>query len=492
MRWLPSLLISALVLVSPFAVDAQTPFPNAPLDPAIQARLALSTRFLTMPRLLRDSLPNPNWLADRDRLVFWDETGPMAGAWILVDVPSGRLDPILPPAELRRQLAALADEPVDSLSQMSFVIAPDERAILFSFRGRPFRLDLTERRILAASDFEASVLSGALPAPGGARAATAGDGGFAVRDALGRVLVERSGEPDYEWSIPDKTWSLDSARLAVWRIDQRAVHRIPIVDYKSGAEEVAMIPYAKTGTPLPISELYLVEPEAGGLIRVAPAADEGYDWFAGWRADGRTALVLHLSRDGKRLDLSSVDRSGGRQILLREERPETNVGDLDFILDEWPLQVTPLDDGGFLWMSERDGWRHVYRYDRDGGLVGQVTHGDFPVRRIDAVTPDGALIVTASIDPERPYDEQLYRTSLDGGPLRPLGEARGLHRASVAPSGRFLLDTWSSPAQPRIREVVRIDDGDRLRLTASDDSAVRAMGWRPPEPLEVLAADGMT
>ncbi|MBQ1543801.1 MAG: S9 family peptidase [Caulobacteraceae bacterium] len=494
MRWFPALLIAALVLASPFPAPAQIVSPNAPLDPAAQARLELSGRFLRMPLLLRDSLVMPRWLADHDRLVFWDEIGPQAGTWVLVDARSGRRKPILPPVELRRQLSELTGEPVAALSQMQFVVAPDQGAILFSYKKRALRLGLADRRVRAAAGLDAFVLSGgtSAPTPGATLGAMARDGGFVVRDATGRVLVERSGEPNYDWTIPDKAWSPDGARLVVWRTDERAVHRIPIVDYESGLERVTMVPYAKTGTPLAKSELYLVQPKTGGVVRVAPAQDEGYDWFAGWRADGRTAFVLHLSRDGKRLDLSIIDGLGERRLLLREERAETNVGDLDFITEGWPLQVTPLEDGGFLWMSERDGWRHVYHYDGGGRLIGQITHGDFPVRRVNGVGPGGALLVTASIDPARPYDEQLYRTSLAGGPLQPLGEARGLHRATVAPSGRFVLDTWSSPTQPRIREMVRADGGDRLRLTASDDTAVKAIGWRPPEPLEVLAADGVT
>jgi dipeptidyl aminopeptidase/acylaminoacyl peptidase len=496
MHLLTPLLMSAVVLTSPFAAAAQEPSPNAPRDPAVQARLDLSTQFLKMPVLLRDSLVTPRWLADQDRLVFWDAFGPQAGSWVLVEARSGRRAPILPPDALRRQLADQTGQPVAALSQMQFQIAPDQKAILFSYRGRPFRLGLTDRKVRAAEGLDALVLSGATPAPGGTWAAKAADGGFVVRDATGRVAVERAGETDYGWQIPDKAWSPDGARLAVWRIDERTVHRIPIVDYEGGLERVTMFPYAKTGTPLPRPELHLVEPRTGEVVRVDPAGDEGYDWLAGWRADG-TALVLHLSRDGKRLDLSSVDRAGRRKLLLRETRPETNVGDLDFISESWAQQVTPLTDGGFLWMSERDGWRHVYRYDRDGGLVGPITRGGFPVRRVDGVGPDGAVFVTASIDPARPYDQQLYRTSLAGEALRPLdaqdrGDARGLHRATLSASTRFVLDSWSSPDQPRRRDLVSAEGRQRLRLTTSDDAAVKAIGYRPPEPLEVQAADGAT
>jgi len=486
------LLISVAVLAWPLAVNAQAPSPNLPRDPAVQARLDLSRRFLRMPQLLRDSLVTPRWLAKGDRLVYWDETGPWAGSWVLVDAGSGRRAPILPADQLRRRLGEVVGAPVPALSQMSFMIAPDQQAILFTYRQKPLRLDLVSARIGVASGLDALVLSGAQAAPSRAWAASIRDGGLTVTDPAGQPLVERAGETDYEWSLPEQAASPDGAWLAAWRTDQRAVHHIPIVDYGTPLERVTMAPYAKSGTPLGKSELYLIAPATGQVIRAEPAEGEGYDWFVGWRADGRSALVLHLSRDGKRLELSAVDPTGARRLLLRETRPETNVGDLDFISEGWSSQVMPLKDGGFLWMSEREGWRHVYRYDRDGGLIGQVTRGDFPVRRVNGVTPDGGIVVTASIDPARPYEERLFRTRLAGGPLRPLGTAAGLHRGIASPDGRFLIDIWSSPTSPRRREVVRADGGQRLQLTASDDSAARAMGWRPPEEVTVVAADGKT
>lgn len=492
MHRLAPLFLATLMCVSPDPVAAQSPSPNAPRDAALEARLDLAAQYLSMPTLLRDSLVTPRWLGDGDRLVFWDETGPLAGSWVLVEPGDGRREPVLPPDDLRRQLADLTGKPVDRLSQMQFVVAPDQEGLLFTFGDRPFRLGLRDRRVRVADALEAFVLAGAVVAPGGDWAAVAQDGAIEIRDASGAARFERAGEADYGWTLPDKAWSPDGARLAMWRTDQRALHRIPIVDYDGGLERVTMFPYPKTGTPLPVQELHLLDPASGQTVLVEPAEGEGYDWFAGWRPDGRSALVLHLSRDGKRLDLSAVDLLGQRRLLLREERAETNVADLDFIAEDWASQVTPLLDGGFLWMSERDGWRHVYRYDRDGGLIGRLTGGDFPVRRVDGVSQDGVVVVSAATDLKRPYDQHLYRTTLSGGPLEPLGDQQGLHRASPSPSGRFLLDSWSSPTQPRIREVVAVETRVRSRLTESDDSAVRSIGWRPPEMVEVLAADGVT
>ena len=92
---------------------------------------------------------------------------------------------------------------------------------------------------------------------------------------------------------------------------------------------------------------------------------------------------MRLSRTGKRLDLFAIDASGAARLLARDERPATFVAALEFTAGDWPMQVTPLPgDSGFLWMSERDVWRHVYHYGYDGALKKQVTAGAFRVHRV--------------------------------------------------------------------------------------------------------------
>ena len=254
-------------------------------------------------------------------------------------------------------------------------------------------------------------------------------------DEAGRTLVERTGTSDRAWQLPEKPWSPDG-RLAVWQIDQSAVHHIPVVDYTKAVERITMVPYAKVGTPIATARLYLSDPATSSLTPVKLPEDEGYDWLVGWRSD--KALILHLTRDGKRLDLLAVASDGSVQRLMREERRNTKVADLNFVIDGWRSQVTPLAHGrGFMWMSERDGWRHLYQFDEGGRLVRQVTRGAFPVARIDRVVEDGTLLVTAAGDLAAPYDELLYRVARNGT-LRRVATEPGIHLAYH----RRRVDTW--------------------------------------------------
>jgi dipeptidyl aminopeptidase/acylaminoacyl peptidase len=488
----PAIVTPALALASGEPAAAVTP------DAQLQARLDLADRFVRLPELIRDSLPPPQWLRDGDQLVFWSGREPDSGTWVLVSARTGAMKPLLPSAELRLQLSRLVGKTVQLPRWMDFAIAPDQRGIVFRFEGQPFGLSLSDGRVtaLAPTDRAALTLSRSnLFSPEGQSVAVQREGGFAVLGGDGRTQVDRSGEENYDWQLPDKAWSPNGRFLMVWRNDLRGVHKIPLVDYTSALERVTLAPYVKTGTPLASSELYVVEPATGRVTRIPPSEGETYDWFAGWRPDGGEALILHLSRDGKRLELSAVEPSSGKsRRILREERLESFVGGLDFAVEGWARQVTPLPDNtGFLWMSERDGWRHVYLYDYAGRLVRQVTRGAFPVHQVAGVAPKGdAVFLRASADSAAPYEHLFYRGSLKGGALKRLSSGSGMHVISLSPSGGYYIDAWSSRVQPRIRDVASTDGGTRFRLTTADASALAELGYTPPEALTVLAADGVT
>ena len=480
-------LILALLLVTDIAVAQSSPSRN---DVAVHLERARQVAYWS--DAIRDSLVAPQWLKAGDRLVFWDAIGANAGTWVLVDAAHGMRSLVIGPGELRAQLATLTGNDAALPRQMPFVLTPDDRGLIFAFGGMELRIDFADSRVrrVAAGMLDSLLLNGATLSPTADRAAVQQNEGFAVVDAAGRTLIERTGTSNRVWQLPEKPWSPDG-RLAVWEIDQSAVHRIPVVDYTEAVERVTMAPYAKVGTPIATARLHLFNPATGGLTPVKLPKDEGYSWLVGWRSD-KAALILHLARDGKRLDLLAVGSDGSIQRLVREERRDTKVANLNFAVDGWRSQVTPLANGrGFMWMSERDGWRHVYQYDEGGRLVRQVTRGAFPVARIDRVVEDGTLLVTAAGDPAAPYDELLYRVARNGM-LRPVATEPGIHLALPSLSGRYLVDSRSSWTSPRVRDLRHINGTVATRLTTADARAVPATGRIRPEPIKMLAADGTT
>ena len=320
--------------------------------------------------------------------------------------------------------------------------------------------------------------------------AQATNGDLIVSDSAGATRLTLSGAQNYGWGLAPRAWSPDRRLFIAIRRDDREVHRVPIVDYSSAVERVTYAPYPKTGTPLPVDELHIVEPAATAARPVQLDTRDATIWMLGWRRTASEAVVMRLSRTGKRLDLFAIEASGATRLLAYDERPATFVGALDFTTADWAWQVTQLpDDSGFLWTSERDGWRHVYHYGYDGASKKRVTSGAFPVHRV--VHVDAArrqIYVLASADQARPYDRQVYRVALDGTGFTALTSAPGQHDAVFSSSANFFVDTYSSLTQPHTVEL-RGTDGTLIKQLGQ---ASTAPDYTPPEPFRVKAADGTT
>jgi dipeptidyl aminopeptidase/acylaminoacyl peptidase len=318
------------------------------------------------------------------------------------------------------------------------------------------------------------------------------NGDLVVSDAAGVARLTLSGAQNHGWGLPPRAWNHDRRLFIALRVDTREIHRVPIVDYSSAVERVTYAPYPKTGTPLPVTELHIVDPAAAKTRPVQLDTRDATVWVLGWRSTVAEAIVMRLSRTGKRLDLFAIEATGATRLLAYDERPATFVGALDFTTAEWPWQVTALpDDSGFLWMSERDGWRHVYHYGYDGALKKQVTAGAFPVHRV--VHVDSArrqIYVIASGDSLRPYDRHVYRVALGGTGFTALTSAPGQHEPVFSPSGNFFVDSYSSLAQPHTVELRRADGTLIERLAQASTASLDAVAYTPPEPFRVKAADG--
>lgn len=497
-----------LLLAASVPAGAQQPSPEPPPPGAgFEARLAYARAMGAPGRLIQeggvrlprtglavsgDELGAPEWFRDGARIVRWSTSGPHPRTFVIVDPRARTQTPVLPGADLRAQLVTLLGREIELPGPgggINFALRPDQEGVYFRLGGRPFSLGFADRRVAAADPRDPAVMALGLGrlSPDRRRVATAREGGLTLSGPEG-AIVERAGEKDYEWSLPEQAWAPDSRYLLALRVDQRNVHRIPIVDYRTPIESVTTAPYAKVGTTLPRTEAYLVE-GATGQVRQLPALEEGYYNAVGWR--GGEALLLFRSRDGKVLELRAIDAStGAMRTVLREENRATFVTDLNFELGGWRSQVRPLPDG-FLWASERDGWRNLYLYGWDGRLVRQVTRGRTVVHEVLRATPREVFFL-ASEDGDSPYDRHVYRAPLSGGTARRLTEAPGIHNASVSPTGAYFVDVHSSRERPPVSELVAAGGGSRFPYLQADASALLRTGYRPPEGFTATADDGVT
>jgi len=291
-------------------------------------------------------------------------------------------------------------------------------------------------------------------------------------------------------------WAKDDSAIAYTRMDESGVKLVN--RYEIGAEGVTTVEqrYPFAGTPNAVVELFVMELESGEMRQVDLGEDpDFYLARVNYSPDG-TLAVQKQTRDQKTLDLIFVDPVTFEQsVVLTETQPNwVNLhSDLTFL------------DGGaqFIWTSERSGFNHIYLYRKNGELIRQLTSGDWPVAQtsrsgggVRAVDEAGGTVWFTGWR-DTPTENHLYRISLAGGEVEQVTEPGGWHEATVAPDGRFFVDSGEGPMRPPYT-AIRSPDGELLTWITKnplDDTHPYAPyldGHRPYEFSTMQTDDGTT
>ncbi|MCB1567864.1 MAG: DPP IV N-terminal domain-containing protein [Xanthomonadales bacterium] len=292
-------------------------------------------------------------------------------------------------------------------------------------------------------------------------------------------------------------WSPDSRHLALYRLvpgTQRRVVRVETAPLDQVQPKVQSQLYPKPGDAVDIEIPVVLTIENGK----AQAIDNAL--FAEpftlsplyFRADGKTLAFRYVQRDRKRIRLIEIVVDDGATRVVVEESADTFVNDWDgrsFFHDVGQRGDT------ILWMSERDGWNHLYRFDGKTGKATQLTHGDWAVRRVIHVDEARGEIWFAANgrEPGDPYFQHFYRVDFDGTHLVHLTPGEGWHELSLSPDLAYYIDTWSRLDKPNVTELRDARNARRLAsIEGGKVDALTAAGYRPPQVFVAPGRDGKT
>lgn len=303
--------------------------------------------------------------------------------------------------------------------------------------------------------------------------------------------------PDPEQPTPEIYWSPDSRYFVAMRHTlgaQRKVAYVRSAPKDRLQPELEFIPYLKPGDAVPYAKPHLFNVAERREIPVSDARFEN-PWEIGdlrWRADSDEFVFSFNERGHQTLRLLGVNAQTGEVRTLVEERSET------FINYSGKYFAEVLEDSHeIIWMSERDGWNHLYLYDMKTGQVkNQITRGEWPVRGVDKVDPEKRQIwfhASGRNSGEDPYHVHYYRIRFDGSGLTALTQGDGTHTVEHSPDWKYLVDTWSRVDLPPVSVLRRSEDGALVsRLEEADISEFEEAGWQPPERFTAKGRDGET
>ncbi|MBI5364531.1 MAG: S9 family peptidase [Planctomycetes bacterium] len=277
-------------------------------------------------------------------------------------------------------------------------------------------------------------------------------------------------------------WSPDSKSIAFLRLDETGVPIYTLVDDVKEPIVVEKWPYPRAGEKNPLVQLGVARADGSGTAWVDLSAWKDAEPIVvdvGWSP--KNALTFSVQdREQTWLELCTADATGKPAKLLRETTPAwvDNHGG-----------PTWLEDGTFLWFSERDGWKHLYRHRADGTQLAQVTKGAFEVRALHGVDEKRGWIYWSGTE-HSAIGGDVYRSKLDGTDLTRLTPKEGTHAASFSPGFARFLDTWSDAATPPQVRGHAADGKEEHVVDATGLPALAEFVYSTPEFLEVPTRDG--
>ena len=282
-------------------------------------------------------------------------------------------------------------------------------------------------------------------------------------------------------------WSPDGQHLAFYRMDQSMVADYPQVNIytREAAYEPDKYPMAGMTSHKVTVGVYDVAADKTVYLDAGNPTDRYFTNIA-WSPDSKTVYMFELNRGQNDCRLVSYDAATGKRLaeLYRETSDK-------YVEPMTPIVFLPWDDTKFIMQSQRDGYNHLYLYNKDGQMIRQLTSGQWVVMEVLGFNKRQKSIVIKA-NKEHPLHHRLYSVSMTGL-VKQLETVDGVHNGQLSPSGNLLIDRYATPTRSRVIDVVDITQKTPRHtniLEAEDPWA----GYQQPifECGSIKAADGVT
>ncbi|WP_321995421.1 S9 family peptidase [Draconibacterium orientale] len=252
--------------------------------------------------------------------------------------------------------------------------------------------------------------------------------------------------------------------VAFYRKDESMVKDYPLVDFMARAAELTPVKYPMAGMASHHVTLGVYNIESG--VTTFLKTGEPLDHFltnVAWSPDEKSIYMAELNREQNHMQLNCYDVTTGDKVkTLFEESADTYVEPL------YPVQFSKVNPGEFYYLSRKDGWFHVYKYNTDGKLVQQITKGEWEVTNMlgfDA--KEKTLFIEATLDD--PLQNNIYKVDVKSGKTERLTKENGVHGGTLSPGAAYVLDRWSGTEVPGKVDVISSNGKNTRTIFASED-----------------------
>jgi dipeptidyl-peptidase-4 len=370
-----------------------------------------------------------------------------------------------------------------------FFSADDKKVLIYTNTERVWREDTRgDYWLLNLADNSFRQIGQARPAsslmfakfsPDGSKVAYVSEFNLYVEDVIsGKVTPLTTGgtrkliNGTFDWAYEEEfdcrdgfRWSPDSKNIAYWQIDASNVKSYLMLNTTDSIYPfVVPVEYPSAGEP--------PSPYKIGVVNIATAKTrwmsiptdpvlQSYLPRMEWAANNTQLIMQHFNRKQNESDLLLCDIATGKSTSILKETDPAWIDVAATLEDKFWLN----NGKEFIWTSEKDGWRHLYRISRDGKQQTLITKGDYDVMgEVNAVDETGGYVYFYA-SPNNATQKYLYRAKLDGSAdaerLSPSNQ-NGTHTYSVSPTGKFAQHSFSNYYTPPAREWVSLPNHDAI------------------------------
>ena len=466
---------------------------------------------------------NPQWSEDNSHFWYRNDLPKGEREFIFVDLEKGERRPAFDHKKLAESLSSITKAKTDSsklpIDRLNFDVKKGE--LYFQSIGRTYKCDLNNYNI---SEIDKSQFPGQSKglerdktnkqkeqqtdsfkpsrevSPDGKWRAFIRDHNIFIRATASEEEIQLSKDGKEGNSYQTPYWATNSRNLISFRVEPDqvgVVHLHESSPREGGRAKLHTRRYALPGDKFTSHELNWFDIEK----KIHTKPEVGIIDFRGprprWTQDGRYFRYQKIDRGHQRFRVIEVDIFTGNFRNIIDEKTET------FIWTEHPKNLgVPLvnwldETDEIVYLSESDGWRHLYLIDvKTGKTKNQITKGQFVVRYVDWIDHEKRQIwfrASGLNKDQDPYLMHYYRINFDGSEFTHLTEGNGWHNITYSPDRKYIIDQYSRVDMAPVNELRRVSDGSLVsRLETADISELLASGWEPPEVFTANGRDGKT
>jgi dipeptidyl-peptidase-4 len=361
-------------------------------------------------------------------------------------------------------------------SEKKILIACNTNKIFrHSFTADYFLYDIASKSLIKLFDFQVQEPTFS---PDGAKIAYARENNLYVYDVASKksTAITTDGKKNAvingitDWVYEEEfafvrafDWSKDSKKLAYIRFDESAVPEFSMsMFHKDLYPTIETFKYPKAGEKNSVVSLHIYDAAANATKKVDLGNyNDFYIARLQWTNDNNVLSAQVLNRHQDNLDLLFVDGTTAAAKVVLNEKDKAYIDVTD--------NLTFLKDNSFIWTSEKDGFNHIYVYDKTGKLKNQVTKGNWEVVSYYGFDEKTKTIFYQSTE-NGSINRDIYRIGLEGKSKLRLTTKVGTSVATFSPNFQYFINTFSSNSQPTTYTLNEAKTGKEIQVIENNQA----------------------